>query len=234
MILQRLATSIRKQDWFTVVIETLIVVLGVYLGIQLGNWNTAQQHSAKEAIILTQLHDEFRDVAIELEQARPYADNTLEAVREVLRVIRSDVEPQNKADFLETLQLAGSFRSAPSEPVTLVELLSSGTLSDLSSQELRQALIQYHRTMQTHDEIAALILDRVSSPGEGFHDAIYVNPDHGPPDAPLLDAYDWEKMPATRQQFQVLYYGKSGLTRILAQLELEAEAVLEKVEEAQQ
>ncbi|MEM5518639.1 hypothetical protein WNY37_16900 [Henriciella sp. AS95] len=26
MILQRLATSIRKQDWFTVLIETLIVV----------------------------------------------------------------------------------------------------------------------------------------------------------------------------------------------------------------
>ena len=25
MILQRLATSIRKQDWFTVIIETLIV-----------------------------------------------------------------------------------------------------------------------------------------------------------------------------------------------------------------
>ena len=39
MILQRLATSIRKQDWFTVVIETMIVVFGVYLGIQLGNWN---------------------------------------------------------------------------------------------------------------------------------------------------------------------------------------------------
>ena len=42
MILQRLATSIRKQDWFTVFIETLIVVLGVFLGIQLGNWNEAR------------------------------------------------------------------------------------------------------------------------------------------------------------------------------------------------
>ena len=36
LILRRLATSIRKQDWFAVVIETLIVVMGVYLGIQLG------------------------------------------------------------------------------------------------------------------------------------------------------------------------------------------------------
>ncbi len=45
MILRRLATSIRKQDWFAVVIETLIVVLGVFLGLQVNNWNEARQSS---------------------------------------------------------------------------------------------------------------------------------------------------------------------------------------------
>ena len=48
MILQRLATSIRKQDWFTVLIETLIVVLGVFLGIQLGNWNQSRAEASLE------------------------------------------------------------------------------------------------------------------------------------------------------------------------------------------
>ena len=43
MILRSLATALRKQDWFTVVIETLIVVFGVFLGIQLGNWNEARE-----------------------------------------------------------------------------------------------------------------------------------------------------------------------------------------------
>jgi hypothetical protein len=42
MILQRLATSIRKQDWFTVVIETLIVMFGAFLGLQVNNWNQAR------------------------------------------------------------------------------------------------------------------------------------------------------------------------------------------------
>jgi len=58
MILQRLATSIRKQDWFTVLIETLIVVLGVFLGIQLGNWNEARADSARETALLVQLRSE--------------------------------------------------------------------------------------------------------------------------------------------------------------------------------
>ena len=42
MILRRLTDAFRKQDWFTVFVETLIVVLGVFLGIQLGNWNEGQ------------------------------------------------------------------------------------------------------------------------------------------------------------------------------------------------
>ena len=43
MILQRLATAIRKQDWFTVIIETLIVVFGVFIGLQVNNWNEARK-----------------------------------------------------------------------------------------------------------------------------------------------------------------------------------------------
>ena len=55
MILRRLVTSIRKQDWFAVVIETLIVVMGVYLGIQLGNWNAARQQQADADRYIVQL-----------------------------------------------------------------------------------------------------------------------------------------------------------------------------------
>jgi len=39
MILRRLAESIRRQDWFTVLLEILIVVLGVFIGIEVSNWN---------------------------------------------------------------------------------------------------------------------------------------------------------------------------------------------------
>jgi hypothetical protein len=39
--LRRLADALRKQDWFTVAVETLIVVFGVFIGLQVGNWNDA-------------------------------------------------------------------------------------------------------------------------------------------------------------------------------------------------
>ena len=59
MILRRLVTSIRKQDWFAVVIETLIVVMGVYLGIQLGNWNAARADRAQGQQLIERLYEEM-------------------------------------------------------------------------------------------------------------------------------------------------------------------------------
>lgn len=41
MILRRLSTSIHRQDWFTVLVEIVIVVVGVFLGIRASNWNAA-------------------------------------------------------------------------------------------------------------------------------------------------------------------------------------------------
>jgi len=39
MIIRRLVQSLRRRDWFTVVIEILIVVVGVFIGIEVSNWN---------------------------------------------------------------------------------------------------------------------------------------------------------------------------------------------------
>ena len=43
MILRRVTDAFKRRDWFTVAIETLIVVLGVFLGLQVNNWNEARK-----------------------------------------------------------------------------------------------------------------------------------------------------------------------------------------------
>ncbi len=229
MILRRITEHVKTQNWFAVALDFVIVVVGVFVGIQVSNWNEAQHAAAKEAVILSQLHDEFTQVAAGLEEARPRAKEKLDAVRSVLRVIREGVEPCDVEAFTITLQEAGSFTDGPPEPVTLVELLASGTFSALSSPELRKALTAYHATMQSHAELVAVILDRASAPNEGFHDAVHVNPDHGSGDAPLFDQYDWDKLAGTRQQFQVLYYGKAALSQILDKLQSDVDVVMQEI-----
>ena len=59
MILRRLATSIRKQDWFAVVIETLIVVFGVFIGLQVNNWNAGRLERVDAQNVLERLERDF-------------------------------------------------------------------------------------------------------------------------------------------------------------------------------
>jgi len=42
MLFRRVKAHIQKEDWFAVFIDFVIVVAGVYIGIQLGNWNSAR------------------------------------------------------------------------------------------------------------------------------------------------------------------------------------------------
>ncbi len=63
MILRKLASAIRRQDWFTVLLEVVIVVLGVFIGIQVSNWNNAREASERRDLIVAALITDLRDAA---------------------------------------------------------------------------------------------------------------------------------------------------------------------------
>ncbi len=60
MILRRIADAFRRQDWFTVFVETMIVVLGVFLGLQVNNWNAARADRLAEREIIDAIADDIR------------------------------------------------------------------------------------------------------------------------------------------------------------------------------
>ena len=69
MILRRLTTALRQQDWVTVLIETLIVVFGVFIGLQVNNWNEARAEWVEETELLHALQQEI-ETSIRLTQQK--------------------------------------------------------------------------------------------------------------------------------------------------------------------
>lgn len=63
MILRRITDAFKRQDWFTVFVETLIVVLGVFLGLQVNNWNEAREAAVRRAQITQALVTDLRDAS---------------------------------------------------------------------------------------------------------------------------------------------------------------------------
>ncbi len=65
MILRRLTKHVKDQNWFAVALDFIIVVAGVFLGIQIGNWNADAALSRKAVVLERQLVFELADEAIE-------------------------------------------------------------------------------------------------------------------------------------------------------------------------
>ncbi len=55
MILSRLKHAIREQNWFAVVLEMLIVIVGVVVGFQITAWGQGRQDAAQEQAVLEEL-----------------------------------------------------------------------------------------------------------------------------------------------------------------------------------
>jgi hypothetical protein len=57
LILHKLAEAIRKQNWFTVVLEVLIVFVGIFFGLQADRWNDvriAKQRMAQQLAVVAE------------------------------------------------------------------------------------------------------------------------------------------------------------------------------------
>lgn len=60
MIIRHLAEAIRAQNWFTVIIELVIVVLGVFIGLQAANWNEERTDAIREKEVLADLLEDLQ------------------------------------------------------------------------------------------------------------------------------------------------------------------------------
>lgn len=59
MRLRSLALRLRAHDWTAVAIEILIVIVGVFIGLQVSNWNETRKENERGREYLGRLHDEL-------------------------------------------------------------------------------------------------------------------------------------------------------------------------------
>jgi hypothetical protein len=60
MFVRRMTTSLKEQHWMTIVIELVIVIVGVFIGTQVSNWNEARVEKAQTQRMLDELIPELR------------------------------------------------------------------------------------------------------------------------------------------------------------------------------
>lgn len=159
MILRRVITHVREQNWAAIAIDFLIVVAGVVVGLQLTAWGQERADRAQEQELLRGLQAEFSEVAVALE-------SQIVKHRRVEQAVRTTLEALTRARLggASFGSVADSTLAWTYVPTTtqlsqgvLSGMLGTGRLGLIRDPELRAALSEWEGVLAdaTEDEVAS-------------------------------------------------------------------------------
>jgi hypothetical protein len=86
LLFQRFAQALRAQDWASAAIELVLVVLGVFLGFQLTQWNDDRQKRAGEVTLMLNVARDLRDDVAEMDENLRNASSRMTSLDRLLRL----------------------------------------------------------------------------------------------------------------------------------------------------
>ena len=236
MLLRRITKHVTDQNWFAVFIDFLIVVTGVFIGIQVANWNASLSDKAIAQEYLERLSIDFEKIEKRLTNNNiPGFDEALDAIEIVDAVIKSGKKPteQDDLEFRAALNIIDGSAVPAWHSASYIEMQSAGDLRLLTNKTLKIALTDYNQSTEiAHKgwtvlmDARTIISDRVNllREFEAVKDAI------DGIEASVVINYDFQKMiddPRLKSDLSSLAQIQSN-NRVLQKLQLEkAKVVLE-------
>lgn len=139
----RLGARLQQQDWIAFAIDLIIVMVGVFLGIQASNWNQTRQDRAHGREYLDRIRGDLQTDADSLHQHELYWRDTADAGDRALAYVE---EGKARAPWplLNDFYGAGQNWNHSTVGATYEELRSAGHLDLIASDRLRQKLADYY------------------------------------------------------------------------------------------
>lgn len=139
MILRSLTKHVKDQNWFAVWIDFGIVVVGVFIGIQVANWNEMQTERDKTQRTLSAVLTDLETLRDELSVNRAHHVDTAIAIDSLMSSLEAD-EDLGPDIVKEVFRRAFVLSVLPSPPAALDDLLVAARLDLLDKVALRDAL----------------------------------------------------------------------------------------------
>ena len=145
MILRRVIAHVRKQEWTAIWIDLVIVVVGVFIGIQVANWNEARQDRARERVYLQRIALELEDSIRDIDHSHKLAQSRQDMGR--LLIAAANDEAPVRADpgkFVAAIYAGAWTYSPPIRSYAFDELRSAGNLDLIEDKSLLVAITGFY------------------------------------------------------------------------------------------
>lgn len=152
MISRRLYQHIQSHNWFAVAVDFLIVVIGVFVGIQVSNWNAERVERRAARTYIERIREDIHASASSIGNMVTY----YRAVKQhALAALAAFERPQAELDqqFLIDAYQASQILMRTVERSTYDEILSAGAMNSIPDVQVRRRLANYYKNVDAIEEL---------------------------------------------------------------------------------
>ncbi len=157
MILRRFTQHVNEQNWFAVALDVLVVVVGIFLGMQVTEWNEARKDRKDSHEFLERIHTE---VLSSERASQRVLERRLNLIHDLTAAVRMTSDEQAGSTLTDrhcfALGTSHYYNISVTDLPSLVELMNAGRLTIIEDDQLRTALIELQ---QATGALRAVILD---------------------------------------------------------------------------
>ena len=150
MVLRRIREHVATHNWFAVLVDLAIVIIGVFIGIQVSNWNAArldrnQHHHYRERLI-----SDLRSNEADMRQRQFYYGQVRQHATAALHALEEPGAPLGE-QFLIDMYQATQIMPRTTKRHTYDEMISAGKGELLGGAAIRDRISNYYLGMQQYE-----------------------------------------------------------------------------------
>ncbi|MEN7341810.1 MAG: DUF6090 family protein [Pseudomonadota bacterium] len=154
MLLRRISKHVKQQNWFAVGIDFVIVVIGVFIGIQVANWNESQKNEDAAQLyrdrLMTDMELSINRNRIQIEQGQREVNQLDLVLRALDQCVLSE---DDRPIFAAGLYNMGKYDLPIMVTDTIDELKATGNFPYIGEIDLRMKISETVREYKTKTAI---------------------------------------------------------------------------------
>ncbi len=142
MILRSVAKHVKDQNWFAVFLDLLIVVFGVFIGIQVSNWNVELAGEKQAKVLLKRIQHDLNNDILSINAELDYQAVVRNYAMTAIEALNGDPSISDEQFVIGAYQ-ATQINTAWSNRATYNEMLSTGQINLIKDEALKAQIFGY-------------------------------------------------------------------------------------------
>lgn len=145
MILRKLSQALKEQNWTAIWIEFVLLVAGVFLGIQVSNWNHQRTTNKQAEVFTERLRDDLRVEVWRFAALNLYYEDVVANAKATMAALEGKSQLSNEALLIAAYR-ATQYSEFLQYRATYDELTSTGNMGLISDLSLRKMATETYGT----------------------------------------------------------------------------------------